>query len=244
MAIRFDNTADFLSRTAALPVGTSFTACGWAQQTTDINVVSVIFSLNEAADQYLIGYNTDGSTFALYGRTGGAAPSNFATSPALGEPFFWAMKRGGSTTVTGYWKYPHARFVTATQTATGSAATANFRIGMDGFANSGINGLIWNVRVWDRALTEPELIAESLSDEPVTKHMLHAWYRMDHQGDNFDYGPWKKHSTKNGTLTTEWPRVMVPRRKVWKPRLIVSEAPAVGGDAVPQCWAQYRRRAA
>lgn len=244
MAIRFDNNTDYLSRTTNVPAGTSFTACGWAQQSVDNNAISVIFALNEAADQYLYTSAADGTTFGIYGRSGGGAA--FATSPALGTPFFWAIKRGAATTVTGYWR-PRERstFITVTDTATGSAATASMQIARETLgATSGFNGLIWNVRVWDRVLTDPELLAESNSDEPVSKHGLNSWFRMDHQGDNFDASLYKRHMTKNGTLTTEWPRVIVPARKVFKPKLVVASVAAPAGDAVPQVWAQYRRRAA
>lgn len=223
MAIRFDATGDFLQRTTNIPAGTLFTVCGWAQQSVDTNGVSPIFSLNEAAQQWLMTYSTDGSTLAIYARNSAAGGAAFASSPTLGQPFFWAIKAQG-TAMTGYWRsFTANRFVTITDTAVTPGTTTNFTIAEDPFASTtGFNGLVWNVRIWDRVLSEPELLAESFSDTPVSKAALNSWLRMENASDAFDYSVYGRHTTKNGTLTTEYPRIIVPRQSPPDKKIIVA----------------------
>lgn len=226
MAIRLDADGDTLSRTARLPLGTAFTVCGWAQQSVDKNVITGLVTLNEGADNWFYGTTTNGTTLQLYGHSGGAG-TNFASSPTLLQPFFWAMKAQG-TAVTAYWKnFTRNTFITASETATAAGTMTSLYIGHDPFAVSSWNGLLWDVKVWDRALTDRELLAESYSEEPVFPAKLHAWWRMQHAGDTFDYGPNKLDLTKAGTLTTEYPRVMLPKRKIVVPR--VFDTVAAGG---------------
>lgn len=216
-AVRFDANADFLSRTANLPTGTAFTACGWASALVDTNDVAALFTLNESGDNWFIGFGTDGTTLELYGRNGASA-TTFASSPPLGVPFAWAITASG-TTVTGYWRpYNSGAWQTVTVTASAAGTTTSVRVGNDPFAARSLNGAIWNVKVWNRALSAAELSAETNSERVLAPASLNFhWPLADHL-DRRDLSGQRRVPTPNGTLTSyEVPRALLSseRRGFW-----------------------------
>lgn len=243
MSVRFDNAADMLTRSATLPSATTFTCCCWANISTDRNAVSAVFSFDDGGSSYAeLATNTDGTTMMVWpAGTGGAT---LGVSMAVGTWYFVALSKSG-VNLTGYIGAATAAGLSSASLAeTVGFTPTNLYIGNDGFAGADFwNGRIAAFKLWDGvALTEAELLQERWQYMPARTSGLWTWLPMlSATSPGVDYGGGARDFTVGGTLATEdGPPIAWKQGRLRPPILPVAAA----ADAVPQVWAQYRRRRA
>jgi hypothetical protein len=214
MAIRFDAAADQLSRTAFLPSNTAITVMGWARIVADTGAGALqplYQALSAANDGIYLHWEGSGADGLMsVGILEGGVPTSsgtFASRPAVGVDFAWYLKCGvlGTDTLIAGWR--------ADRTALWVLADSDMYVSVDAptsilfgsiLATYFMNGRLWNIKCWDRALTTAEIDVESRYREPqFWRQQLNFWWALDHSGDTFDRGPRARHATKTGTLTTE-----------------------------------------
>jgi hypothetical protein len=213
MAVGLDGT-DYLRRTAELPTSVAFTICGWAHLVTDTNAFCCLCSL-EVADinssgLYLLA-GSNGTSLEVFNGTSGAS---FA-SMTVGQPFFFALTNQGTggTDAKGYF-----RAATSATLSTGSHGGTSFTpgvlyIGSDSyFASDTFNGRMWNVKIWNRALSADELLAESFYNGVKFPTSLNGHWLLRSSGDLIDYSGNGRTLTVNGTIVDA-----EPSWQPWKP---------------------------
>lgn len=219
MAIKL--TGGDLRRTTALPLDTSFTACGWCVQTASTAAVSSIFSIESstggggngiywatAADGVSLGIAYSG-----HGGFIGAIPL------VLNQPFFWAVTSSGSAagTLKTYFRRGHDKtFALNPSSDTRTTFTpACFMLQSDANGRP-FSGISAHFMVWDRVLTHSELMQQSYSHIPVSRDKLHLWAPLKNtQTYRADW-------SINGKLLTQNGGTMSPARA---PMQLPSEMP-------------------
>jgi hypothetical protein len=217
VAVRFSG-AQSLKRTASLPDDELFTICGWARLSVDRNDYSCLVSLDDASSNwYLIETDVDGTTLTLVNPVG--SPQTIATL-TVGTDFFWALSASGlGLDNAAYYRAAGSNALSTVATGVNRSAftpTALF-IGNDGFGEAW-NGLVWDVKCWNRLLTPQELLRQSYSFKPLDRTAINFWYPLQRHDVVNDYSGNGRDPTVTGTLTSESPTSFVlPRRR---PRVI------------------------
>jgi hypothetical protein len=229
MAIRFNGTTAKLDRTVNVPSYSKFTICGWVQPKAALSGFEGCLSIgnNGATQGFYIGNTTGG--WGIYHSAGSGV--NFPTTPSNGQ-WVWICLTMTAALATGYQFVPATgKFETITFSAALPTGTANgICIGSSVYDGTDLfNGNIENVKVWDAVLTVPEVLAEIFTKLPQQKQGLHAYYPLPSQGDYYDRGPYKKHLTRSGTLTTEPFFAQALRSMAVELRVINSTASGVSG---------------
>lgn len=233
MAVRLNATGDTLDLTTALPSNTSFTIMLDAQIVSDLGstIQPLVFALDGGfTDGFSLIWEGPADTMMIEAYDAGAVSSNtaFGSRPAVGVPFcaFVRCRGTGAGLYEAGWKYPLGPWVRANATMAGTIAqVATIWFG-------GVLGTYTadkrtkNIKIWDRALSDGELLRESESESVVFKSGLNCHFPMPHLGDLRDRGPKSKTIARGGTLETElfsFPRYSAGRN------LIPATAPAAGG---------------
>ena len=208
MAVRTDAASDYLLRSANLPSSTAFTVCGWAVMDVDKNTDTTLATLENALTAATSGYylttGATGTELIVYST---ALPGASATliSMAVGTPFFWAMSANGAG--AGLLKVS-ARTVsenslTSVTNTSGSFTSAALYIGNEGYGLAKpFDGRHWNVKCWDRALTDAELLVESFFDRVMYPSSLNFHWPLHDVNDTSDRSGNGRDATVGGTLTS------------------------------------------
>lgn len=179
MAIRCDASADYLSRTANLPGSTAFTIAGWFRRRGAGGAAVEVLSGISRADlsSYYLAYVSGGT---LYVEVSGAYTAAGAFSSDVWH--FVALSSNGSG--AGAAKIRRAD-VGATSLATTTRAGASFvpqlmvLCGV-GDPNYYGNFAVAGVKVWDRELSDSELLSEVHRLTPASTTNLNLWTPMVH----------------------------------------------------------------
>lgn len=231
MAVRFDAVGDELNRTANLPPNSSFTYMMWAA--ADANTAGTwepyLFTLNGSfTDGYALGIDRVAERFSVEVYDGGTVvrSADAASRPSLGAPHCVYLRCSGTGTNLlqgGYRTADSNTWVTATTTL--GAIDPVTLLYMGGVLGAyWINGRRWNIKVWDRALSDAELLIESQYKRPMFPSSLNLWIPLDSSSDTNDKSGNGRNPTVSGTLTTQDGPVnlWVPRRKIILPASVVA----------------------
>jgi len=206
MAVRFDAATDALSRGANFPDQSAVTVCGWASRSgAGGGTLETLFALrNNAFTQSLVIQHLVSSGQI---RVGGTGTANIRAVPANGVPFFWALVGAGTgaNQVTGYIRtFDENTFTSATvTTATITEETLElFNANLAG-TQQPWNGLGWNVKCWNRALTVPELLVESFYRAVKFSSSINFHYELESAAAVYDISGNVRDPTVGGTLTTD-----------------------------------------
>lgn len=205
MAIRLDASADYLSRTANLPASTAFTIAGWFRRRGAGGAAVEVLSGISRADlsSYYLAYVAGGT---LYVEVNGAFTAAGAFSSDVWH--FVALSSNGSG--AGAAKIRRAD-VGATSLATTTRAGASFVSQLMvlcgvGDPNYYGNFAVAGVKVWDRELSDSELLSEMHRLTPASTTNLNLWTPMVHNSVANavkDFSGNGRDWTANGSLTIE-----------------------------------------
>lgn len=207
MSVRFDAAGDEANRTANLPPNAGFTYMVHAVLDTDRgtgNYQPVFFVLDAG--------NTSGYSLGLISNqldlevhtSGGTVSSLMGSRPALGTPacFFMRSAGIGANQFTGGYRIPGQNsFVTSQGTLGGIGAAATLYVG-GAFSTYWTDGRKWGLKIWDRALSDAELLIESFHREVKSSTSLNLWAPLDNAADLGDKSGNSRNLTAVGTLTT------------------------------------------
>lgn len=175
MALRFDASADRLTRSANLPSITGFTICGVSVINTDrgASTYQPLITVTPYAAAYILwGGGASHLSKMLLGSYNGSSENNieFTSRPAVGVRFFWYIRCSGSGAnllQAGWMPFGGTSFTEQRSTTLISTpSTAAIYINGDAFGN-------WSnqdynaVKVWNVALSDAELLAEAASERAV-----------------------------------------------------------------------------
>ena len=201
MTVRFDATTEALSRSANLPPVNSWTCLIRAKRSAARGAESTLISLESsggANGEYL--YLTSSNVLAIFGSSSGAV--TFASTPSVGVEFDCALIKN-SGTLTGYWKQVgSSTWITASGASVTAYTPAVFRLGNDE-SNSWHNGTICHAKLWDRVLTDNELLAESFFRRVMYPTSLNGHWPLETHTDLTDRSGNGRSLTATGTLATE-----------------------------------------
>lgn len=208
MAVRFDATGDWLTRSsgALLDYNAAYTMMGWFYVTTDLNTYSVCMALANGGTytRYdLLSTDADGVTLRVGDEVGG----NTGTALSTGTWYHLAMVRTSVTQLLGYLNGTlditrnHASVAGAT--AVGLMEVGN----TGGGAGNQFDGRVMAIKYWSRALTGDEVRAEMNALRPLDTTSIYGWWPVfPGSGERTrDYGGAGLNWTENGTLTDEDP---------------------------------------
>lgn len=209
MPARIDASADSLSRSASLPASTAFTMLARAKISTLRSADSTILALESAggsAGEYV--YISAANVLSIYCSNSGQ--TTFASTPSTGVEFDVSLRRNGSA-VGGAWKLSGAStWISATGTGT-TWTPATLTLGSDS-TSAWFNGTISQVKIWDRVLSDDELMVESFYRRVMYPTSINGNWPIDLHTDLADRSGNGRDLTAAGTLTTEdtlW--------QAWKP---------------------------
>lgn len=193
----------------------------------------------------------DATTGNSYARTriGGLTNFDTGTIPLFtGTWYFLAAVLNGAGTVSNYYVRALKGAGGLIAASAGSPPGGTFTPVNWHFVNQGIASdfKLAGWRGWSATLTPLELLAESKQLMAVRRLDLRGCYPMapggssltDAYRDFSDYGVALTTNTVAPTVEAGPDVPMVARRR----RLQVADVAVAAGDAVPQVWAQYRRR--
>lgn len=263
MAVRTDASADYVGRSASLPSPVAVTMCGWADMVVDRGNFSSLCCLTASPrtnGQLCLQTDATGNDVNLWYDSGSIAVTELATgySAAVGVPFFWALTCEGTSSnqVKAYFRTRGSNtFNVAFTGSTGLGATFTPVLMRFGNADTSEfwNGRLWNIKVWDRALSSKELLAESFYQRVLYPSSLHLHYLLRGAvspiDDTYDYSGNGRTATFNGALTTEPATgnhgLWVPRRQIVAARGATTQSfsySAAGGLQLAGAASQIRVR--
>lgn len=239
MAVRIDASPDYVGRSASLPAPPPVTMAGWAQFVNDRNNFSSLCALTaspRANGQLCLQTAADGTSVNLWYDSTAIGVLEPATgfSITIGTPFFWALvaEGTGANQVKAYFRNRGSNTFDTSFVAT-TGLGASFTPVLMRFGNADTNefmdGRLWNIKVWDRALTAKELLAESFYRHVVYPASLHLHYLLQGDADTFDYSGNGRTATFSGGLATE---PATGNHGLWVPRRQIVVARGAGGAAV------------
>lgn len=210
MSVRFSASDENLTRTTNLfSLQGAFTVFGRSYVVTDTGATyQNLVSFTDGVSRYLgLYWETDGvsNTMRIEGFMGNSVSlgSNFASRPAVGNWFDWALTCNGSNVMTGYWDLTNgSSWVTTTADPTGGDFTAPTVMGISGDAF--FDGRIFDVRIWTALLSSAQLTTERAATSPVVSANLDSYYPLALHTVLTDSGPNGRAAwTAAGTLSTE-----------------------------------------
>lgn len=163
MSIILDDSGDAIRRIDSTPDAESFTSLGWAYWVTKSSDQIITDLSNSGGGDYEAIYY-DGSNLSVTS----AGTANFASSPATGQWFQWALTgtTAGANSLKGYWRYPGGTWVTA-QTTGYNVSEYALTFGCDVYAGYAFLGRFANCKVFNVPLTLPQIEIELLRYTPA-----------------------------------------------------------------------------
>lgn len=232
MAVRFDAVGDELNRTANISSNTAFTYMMWTVLDNDAGTSTYqpyLFGLSADLTQ---GYSCGllSNVFRIEVYEGGVAVRSGVASgrPALGTPacVFLRCSGTGTNLLTGGYRTPsQTTFTTAAATlGTLSPVTQVFYAGL--FGAFWQDARKWNIKVWDRALSDAELLVESYFERVMYPSSLNLYLPLTSANDTADRSGNGRNPTVVGTLTTgdTIANLWRPSQKIFLPQAGVSHA--------------------
>lgn len=208
MAIRFDSSGECLLRASNLPASTAFTACGWFNKRgsggTTISIIAII--VPSSGGGYIGAYSTvDGSKFGIQTDTSAGMVSGGAVTD--NQWYFVAMSGAGTGATDAKLRYAaHGASSLTTVANNGSSFTSAYLVvGMNNAEYWG-NQTVAGWKVFDRALTDAELLNEMYRLTPASTTNLNSWSPMFHStvaDAAKDYSGNGNNWITNGTLSLE-----------------------------------------
>lgn len=223
-------------RTTSLWNTGEFTMCGWAQLDSSSGGVyrCVAAHQNSASSVYAwIGYSPSGLCL-IHG--GGITQFANASWWSL-QTVFWAISSNGGTgsgSVVGYVRLPYHKSFTSVSGNGGATKTMTQLTFANDYNLANMVCRQWDTRIWDAALTERELMIESLRPGPVRRSNLRGWYPLKGQpyvnaGNTgtvlFDYSDDAAHmAVVGGDVRNIYPRYFsVRQNRRYRPLAIAGE---------------------
>jgi hypothetical protein len=202
LAIRFDNSADFFTRTASAPSQATLTAMAWVYQISRPSGLGNWFSIAGAADtDYIIaGILTSGGLNYTESNNSGSDVSDTGSALSLATWYHLAIVRSGGNLV-GY-----LNGVADTTQSAAAFTSTRFWLGNSQFTTNNLDGRIGGCLIYEAALTDAEIQQQMRQYAPVRTANLWAWYPMADNsvaGCAVDYSGNGRNLTTNGTLTLE-----------------------------------------
>lgn len=232
MAVRFDAVGDELNRTANISSNTAFTYMMWTVLDNDAGTSTYqpyLFGLSADLTQ---GYSCGllSNVFRIEVYEGGVAVRSGVASgrPALGTPacIFLRCSGTGTNLLTGGYRTPsQTTFTTAAATlGTLSPVTQVFYAGL--FGAFWQDARKWNIKVWDRALSDAELLVESYFERVMYPSSLNLYLPLTSANDTADRSGNGRNPTVVGTLATgdTIANLWRPSQKIFLPQAGVSHA--------------------
>lgn len=240
MAVKFNGTTQLYARTANLPTATAITMCAWVRTTTAPTVgwKIPIAAGNTGAGilEFSVGQHAPAGVVA-WSLFDGTAKTDFANQPKALEACFVALTNDG-TTLRGYSRLARLPTLDAVSTTAPTGTLNAFSVGTSVFDGTDFfDGLVWEVRVWNRVLTAAELLEESRSHVPLVRNGLNVAWRMRTAQDTLDRSGQGRLPTITGAPTTVFDQAELLYRKSPARKVIAVSA---GGTAINQivgAWA-------
>lgn len=162
MSVRFDATGEHYTATTGIP-GTVFTACWWGRIAVDRNNYSTMLCIDNTTDQQILAVQTD---------TGGVGPYLWLaphdpgwideapdTDMVVGTWYRFALVRNG-TAITFYMGLPSGTIAIGSATLLGPLTATRLRVGRSTVSTEWWNGNMANLKVYNAALTQAEILTE------------------------------------------------------------------------------------
>ncbi len=209
MAIRFDASGDYLTRTASLPTITSFTMMGWVKISVDANDYQCFMALGTSApgssdaSMFYGGTDSDGTSQMAYCPNTGQISTGGIGSMTVAKWYYAAIVVSGSGAGQFlYYMIDPATGSVSTITAAGGAVTAGYMVvGEDNYGGDNWNGCAENYLVYSAALSLADIQQQIWQRMPVRTANLNGWYPF--LNDTKDYSGNGNNWTENGSLTYE-----------------------------------------
>ncbi len=210
MAVRFDADGETLSISSGLPSSTAFTLCGWYKRRgggSGTNEMLCGMYGADAPNAYIAVFTYSLSTYAFRVQTNAGSISSAGLSITDDAWYFCALSCGGTGAADA--KVRAAALGSASLTTVSAAGSSFVPVGLSldvaGFgtwSNQALSGF----KLFDRVLTDAELLAEMNRLTPASTTNLSAWWPL--VGDTIanavkDYSGNGRDWTANGTLTIE-----------------------------------------
>jgi hypothetical protein len=200
MAVLFDGSTNALSRSTNLPASNAYTFCGWAQVNTDLGTTyQALAELEGSAGTYSGIFWEGGTSNAMCVERNSLSGANFASRPATGAPFFWAIAAGSN--LNGYWRSASQNAFTTASVGSNSFTVTSLHVANTP-ASEWLNGRVWNVKCWGRELSAAELMVESFYRRVMFPASINFHWPLDNANDTNDYSGNGRNPTVGGTLTT------------------------------------------
>lgn len=232
MAVRLTAaSSQALYRTANLPTMSAYSVCGWFRRQSDTDTYQSFLMIGDAAptgaDYHVVETSPDGNNLDVYG-DGSAATSLITTLP-VGSWFFVGMRCNG-TNVRGFYRALGTNAMTMVN-ATGlvTPTTGQLVVGNWDFnsPSDDLDGRAQNVKCWDRALSDAEMLIESFYARVMFPASINFHWPLDRHTVTRDLsGNGRDPTVLNGALTTE------DGIGLWVPSSKVIYLPSAGGGGV------------
>src|SRR3982750_278007 len=163
MAVRFSADGQDYTRTLAAGSQTQITVCYWMKISTDRNVVSCSWDLdNGTADSYIAEDSGDGTTHGVYTKTG---TQLWSTAMTVGTWYFVGFSTNGVNWTATRRALNATSFTVSTGTNGNSTTNCQtLRLGESAFNGEWFNGCLANFKLWLGAtLTQAEMENEAWS---------------------------------------------------------------------------------
>lgn len=227
MAIRFDAVGDTLGRTASIPSNTACTYMMWAVRDADTGGVLEPYAFVSDAS-FLDGFSvsldrvSEKFTIEVYDAGALVRSVDAAGMPAQGDPHCVFVRCSGTGTdllTAGYRLASDSAFTTISTTLGTLDAASDVNFGGVA-ATYWQDGRKWSVKVWDRALSDAEILVESFFDRVMYPASLNFHWPLHNASDTADRSGNGRDATVGGTLTTgdSLSNLWKPRPKFWFPQ--------------------------
>lgn len=197
---------------------------GWFRIVVDTNNFATFFSFGDGAgNDYILQTDADGTTLIAF--TPGFAPITGSALP-VGQWFHLTFRNqgAGATDMEAF-----LDGISDIVTTSSAAPTSSlWEIGQDPF-DEPLNGNCADVKIWDDALSDAEILAEVNSWTPVRWDSLVGFYPLFTPSDVFELSGDGNNLTANGTLTQADNPPLGPAFSFDLPPVTV-EAAAAGGS--------------
>lgn len=212
MAIRFDASGDYLSRTTnVLDYNAAYTLMGWVRLTSGAGGTwCVVWEMGRGAWANLDGIAVDDASpyeFMPYSDIGGSwwADQSSPISPSNGTWYHLALVRESATSLKMYVDGVQRASITAD--ITGRLAATEMTVGDGTNRDSRMDGRVAYLKAWSAGLTAAEVQQEMQVILPRRTANLYGWWptlpgaterARDYSGNGYSW-------TETGTLTDEDP---------------------------------------
>lgn len=209
MAIRFDASGDYLTRTANLPSSTAFTLCGWFRRRAAGGATAeILFDIASAGHaDYITAFCGAAGANGMYVQSTGGAPTG-GTAITDDAWYFAALSCSGTGASAAVLRWAAVGATSFSSVSTAGKSFTLAQISVAGIGDAGFYGNLAaaGMQLYDRALTDAELLQEMNRLTPASTTNLNVWSPMAHStvADAIkDFSGNGRDWTANGTLTIE-----------------------------------------